>query len=354
MNNRLQEKIDEIKKTLKPEEFHSLLCFDQNPPKFEPEMPPAYQHDAANLLEIIKERESLVKDLPNILPSQTAQARKLVSEMDQEIEKIESELDKFYREHQQKAQFKQEVYEATILQDYITEEHFIRVKHLKPHIFERFKDYVYEGMTDEEIAEQEAIIAKREANELEAILAADTDEPEFNNPHLKRLSSFDLFAGKLLELSFTVFETDDYFKETYETIQKGKGNRIDYAHRMNSALPVYRRRLDETIRKIEPAVRRTTNHLQNYFNERRANGTFVEKPDVTRETLDKLFAELEKYRIETYIAYKHLQPKKFRAYHDIATKGYTPAELREFKAKVAKREAESLKIILKSVKNEIH
>lgn len=356
MNERLQQKIDEIKKNRKPEDFHPLLCFDAYPPKMEYDMPPDYQFRAKKLLEFIEQRDAAAAQMKNLSPSELFVVRATLNEMNRVLDDFEAKLEQSYLEYQKEGQLAQELYEATDLQDQMSEEHFIMVKHLKPQIFEKFKEYVFKHMTKEEIEEQLAIIARREAEELESILAADIQAPEFKNPHLKRLSPYDLFTREMNNLSMLTHHTDDFARELHAFINESHRTRFKLACRMNDSLPVLLRRLDETIRHIEPETRKAEDELKDYLDKNIDAGKFIkcENEEIDGEKANACFERLERYQIEVFIANKHLEPKMFPEYERIVTGFMSPEEKTEYYAQIAEVEEKSLKFILKAVANEIH
>lgn len=354
MNERLQKKIDEIKKTLKKDEFHSLLAFDCETRKFEIEVPAYYKKYTEQLLQLIKERDEGVKELKNVHPSQILPLRTVLKEMDAAIDNLETKLAEEYQKIEREQIEDQELYEVTYLQDQISEEFFIMVKHLKPHIFEKFKDYVFKGMTEDEITEQLEIIARREENELEDILAGEVESPEFVNPHLKRLSPYDLFLWQLNSIAYHGYKTDEVFRDAYEKIEDAKSRRFKMAARMNRALSIYRRRLDQEIRKLEPNIRKASHSIRKYFIENLDNGNFTTLEEVEDKEFDKRFDYLKQYQAEILVAEKHLKPETFADFEKRIKKSLTKKELKEIYRIASEFTEREIQVILKAVKNEIH
>lgn len=355
MNARLQEKIDEIKKDLRDEDdFHPLLCFDVHPRKFEVELSEDYQSGAETLLEFIKHRDFLVKEMPNFSFEDVTEARRTLKTLTKKIEKLETLLGKEYDALAKEQHKDQELYEATWLQDQISREHFIMVKHLKPHIFEEFKKWVFNAMTDEEIGEELKIIKQREETELEAILAADICEPEFVNPHIRRQSPYDLYNRYTLYLANEAYETDDHFKEIYATISNGEKKKKDYNGEMSKVLPIARHRLDTDIRRLEANIRKLCLHLCDYSREKVRIGKFKRRADADEKKIAGYNKSLQLWLIDIFVYTKHEKPHLLEGLQKLAFKNMTDEEIEDFNQKVAECEQKSLKWIIKSVADEIH
>lgn len=354
MNERLKKKIDDIKKNLGKNDFPSLLAFDTAPRKIEVELPPLYEQYSEQLLKLIELREKAVKDLKRIPPNQIAPLRAVMKQMDDTIEDLESKLAEQYQKAEREQLEKREIDEVTEYQDQISEELFIMVKHLKPHLFEKFKEYVFADMEEDEIAEQLEIIARREETELEDILAGDIQAPEFINPHIKRLSSYDLFTWELNHIAFHGFNTDKMFRDSYQAVEELKKLRMRLAMEMFRALPVLRRRIDERIRHLEAMIRLSSEGVQLYFIENRKNGKFTHAEKIEDKYYDERFETLDRYRAEIYIAEKHLKPETFPAYVEALKKEMSADEFNKLQTNAAAIDEKKIEIILEAVANEIH
>lgn len=355
MNARLQEKIDEIKKDLRDDsDYHPLLCFDAHPRKIEVELSSEYQEGMTVLLKFIEHRDFLAKELLNFSLEDITQARITLRTLTKKIEKLETLLENEYEELIKDQRRDQELYEATYLQDQISREHFIMVKHLKPHIFEEFKKWVFNFMTDEEIKEELKIIKDRERTELEAILAADICEPEFVNPHYRRQSSYDLYNRYTLYLANEAYETDDHFKEVYETIKIGEERKQEYIRQISKVLPTTRYRLDRDIRALEPKVRKLCRYLCDYSREKVRIGKFQRRKDANEKKIEEFTDYLRLWRIEIFVYTKHKRPDLFENLEQLILKEMSEEEIKEFYQKAAECEKKQLKIVVKAVENEIH
>lgn len=355
MNARLQEKIDEIKKDLRDDnDFHPLLCFDTHRKNFEIELPADYESGMETLLKYIEHRDFLVKELPNFSFEDITQARNTLNNLTRRIEKLETLLGNEYEEIVKDQRNNQELYEATWLQDQISREHFIMVKHLKPHIFEEFKKWVFRYMTDEEIKEELEIIKHREKTELEAILAADIREPEFINPHCRRQSPYDLYNRYTLYLANEAYETDEHFKEVYENIKTGEETKQRYMRHLSKVLPTARRRLDENIRSLEPKLRKLCLHLCEYSREKVRIGKFRRRADADEKKIADYTRSLQLWRIDIFVYTKHEKPHLLEDLKKHAFKDMTEEEIEEFYRNAAEREEKHLDQIIRAVKDEIH
>lgn len=355
MNALLQEKIDEIKKNLRDDDdFHPLLCFDANPKQFEIELPDDYQSGMETLLNFIKHRDFLAKELRNFSFEDLASARKTLNNLTRKIKKLENLLGKEYEQIVKDQRQDQELYEATELQDQISREHFIMVKHLKPHIFEEFKKWVFRHMTDEEIKEELEIIKQRERTELEAILAAEIREPEFINPHIRRQSPYDLYNRYTLYLANEAYETDDYFKEVYQTIETGEEAKQRFTMQMSDVLPIARRRLDESIRSLESRIRKLCRYLCDYSREKVRIGKFQSRADADEKKVEEYLRNIQRWRVDIFVYTKHEKPHLLEEFKKLAFKDMTEEEIEEFYQNVAECEEKQLHILIKAVRNEIH
>ncbi|HQU82234.1 MAG TPA: hypothetical protein PKY59_03875 [Pyrinomonadaceae bacterium] len=355
MGSRLQEKIDAIKKTLRDEnDFHPLLCFDEHPPQFEVELSDDYKSGMETLLQFIKHRDFLAKELANFSFEDITEARQTLKTLNKKIEKLETILGKEYDELVKDQRHKQELHEATWLQDQISREHFIMVKHLKPHIFEEFKKFVFNSMSDEEIIEELKIIKRLEKTKLEAILAADICEPEFVNPHIRRQSPYDLYNRYTLYLTDEAYETDDYFKQAYETIKNGEEAKRRFAMEISRVLPTARLRFDKEARSLEAKLRKLCRHLCDYSREKVRIGKFQERSDADEKKIADHIRYLELWRIDIFVYTKHKKPHLLEDLKKLAFRNKTEKEIEEFYEKAKECEEKGLEIIIRAVENEIH
>lgn len=355
MNSRLQAKIDEIKKNLRDDDdFHPLLCFDAHPKQFEIELSDDYQNGMEILLKFIEHRDFLLKQLPNFSFEDIPQARSALKDLTKKIDKLEVLLAKEYEEMVKDQRRDQEVYEATWPQNQISQEHFIMVKHLKPHIFEEFKKWVFNYMTDEEIKEELEIIKQREKTELAAILAADICEPEFVDSHIRRQSPYDLYSRYTLYLTDAAYETDDYFKKVYETIKTGEKAKQNFISHMSRVLPATRRRLDESIRSLEPKLRKLCVHLRDYSEEKIRIGKFETRTDADEKKIAGYNSFLRHCQVDIFAYTKHRNPHLLEDLTKLTVKDMTQEEIGKFYQEVSKCEETQLDIIIRAVENEIH
>lgn len=354
MNERLHKKIDEIKKNLRDDDFHPLLCFDAQLKPLEVELSADYKSGMETLLRFIEHRDFLAKELPNFSFEDITQARTTLSILTRKIDKLETLLGQEYEELVKDQRREQELYEATWLQDQISREHFIMVKHLKPHIFEEFKKWVFNSMTDEEIKEELKVIKHREQTELEAILAAEIREPEFVNPHYRRQSPYDLYNKYTLHFANEAYETDDHFKEIYETIKKGDEIKQRYMGQMSKVLPIARHRLDKDIRSLEPKLRKLCRYLCDYSREKVRIGSFQRRNDADEKKVAEHISFLQHCRIDIFAYTKRKKPYLFEDLQELALKDMTAEETEEFYQKVIECEEKQLNIIIRAVENELH
>ncbi len=354
MNARLQAKIDELRKEMEEaDDFHPLFCFDEYPREFEVELSKEYEDGTKNLLELIEHRDFLIKELPNFSFEDITQARITLRDLTRKIEKLETLLEKEYELLVNEQRHEHELYEATWLQDQISREHFIMVKHLKPDIFEDFKKWVFNHMTDEEIKEELKIIKHREKTELESILAADICEPEFVNPHYRRLSPYDLYNRYTLYFANEAYETDEYFKSVYETITNGEEAKRNFISHMSKVLPASRRRLDENVRSLDRKIRKLCLHLCEYSREKVRIGRFRKRADADQKKIEDYNRYLQLWRIDIFLYTKHKKPHLLEGFKELAFKDMTEEEIEEFYQKAAECEEKSLKLIIKAVEDEI-
>lgn len=355
MGSQLQEKIDAIKKTLRDDnDFHPLLCFDAHPPQFEVELSEDYESGMETLLKFIEHRDFLVKELSNFSLEEITEVRQTLNTLNKKIEKLETILEREYDELVKDQRHKQELHEATWLQDQISREHFIMVKHLKPHIFEEFKKFVFNPMRDEEIIEELKIIKQLEKTKLKAILAADICEPKFVNPHIRRQSPFDLYNRYTLYLTDETYETDDYFKQAYETIKNGEKAKRRFAMDMSRVLPAARLRLDKDARSLEVKLRKLCRHLCDYSREKVRIGKFQTRSDADEKKIREHTDFIEHCRIDIFVYTKHKKPHLLEDLKRLAFKDKTEKEIEEFYEKVNEYKEKELKIIIRAVENEIH
>jgi hypothetical protein len=321
--------------------------------KEEYEMPAAYQAQLKQLVEMIEARDRYAKIFPTLPPDVRREAKPPYDELCRSIENLEQKLADEYERFQEEQRREQELYELTYLQDTISEELFIRVKHRKPYLFRKFEEYATRDMTAEERAEHYEIIARREAEELEDILSGKISAPEYHNPFINLILPKDQIPDLLLDINLAAFETDDYYKENLKLLKTGEDARRNLALKATRALPVRRRNIEKTVRDLRINIRAGRQHLLNYFKENKENGKFIEieKPD--QQKLDELFKQLDAAHERLFIVIKHTQPERFEEFEKIAVSDYdTPEQLAAFYERIAVREAEELNALLKSIADE--
>jgi hypothetical protein len=196
--------------------------------KEEYEMPAHYHEYAQKLVELIEARDKFTRDLRAMTFEEYAKAKPLYDELDAGVEELEEKMSYEYEHYQEEKRREQELYEMTWLQDLISEELFIRVKHQRSHIFEKFTEYATKGMTDAEREEQYAIIAKREAEELDDILSGKTEAPEYKNLYIKYRLYDEWIAELLLQIIENAYRTDGYFSHSFEALERLDEIRRDF------------------------------------------------------------------------------------------------------------------------------
>jgi hypothetical protein len=321
--------------------------------KEEYEMPAEYQAQLKQLVEMIEARDEYAKKFSTLPPEVRREAKPHYDQLCRNIEDVEQKLADEYERFQEEQRREQELYELTYLQDTMSEELFITVKHKKPYIFRQFEEYATRGMLDEERAEQYEIIARREAEELEDILSGKISAPEYHSPFINLILPKDQIPDLLLDINLAAFETDDYYKENLELIKNAENTRRKLALRVSDAMPVRRRNLEKTVRDLRSNIRAGKQHLLEYFKENKEKGKFIEieKPD--QEKLDELFKELDAAHERLFIVIKHTQPERFEEFEKIAVSDYdTPEQLAAFYERIAEREQKELKALLRSIADE--
>jgi hypothetical protein len=321
--------------------------------KEEYEMPAGYQAQLKQLVEMIEARDEYAKSFSALPPDVRRAAQPHYDELCRSIEDLEQKMADEYERFQEEQRREQELYELTYLQETISEELFIRVKHRKPYLFKKFEEYATRGMTVEEREEQYEIIARREVEELEDILSGKISAPEYHNPFINLILPKDQIRDLLLDINLVAFETDDYYKENLELMKNAEQARRKLALRASDALPVRRRNLEKTVRDLRSNIRAGKQHLLDYFKENKENGKFIEieKPD--QEKLDELFKEVDAAHERLFIVIKHTQPERFEEFEKIAVSDYdTPEQIAAFYERIAEREQKQLKALLKSIADE--
>jgi hypothetical protein len=299
--------------------------------KEEYEMPAWYQDRLKQFVELLEARDSYKKSLSSLPPDDYAIALPAFQELDRAVESLEQKLADEYENFQEEQRRDQELYELTWLQEGISEELFIWVKHKKPYIFDKFVEYATDGMTAEELAEHSVIVAKREAEELTDILASRTPpESAYENLFLKHLLPDEWMPEQLLHIIYQAYETDDFFKKNLETLERGIDTKRGFIFHLNDALPVRRRNMEDESVALKKRLSEGSRFLLDYAENCRKSGKFVllENPD--GEKLDELFDWLEGNRVRKYVILKHTKPETLDEYLRIVTEDFTPEETADF------------------------
>lgn len=320
--------------------------------KEEYEMPAEYQEQLKQLLKLIEKRDEYTKMLPIVTAQERSQMKQALAELNRSIDKLEQGLADQYEPYQAEQRYEQELSEVKYLHDTMSEEHFITVKHKHPLVFKAFEKYAMRGMTDEERAEQYAVIARREAEELDDILSGKTAAPEYRNRFIKFILPRDEMDELLTEMQLVAYETDDYHQTTLQAVKNADQARRKLIFALNDSLPVRRRNLEKKIVELRDSIRVTRRHLQDYFTTNQASGKFVEIENPDQPRLDELFEQLRIAHERLFIVAKHTQPDKFAEFEKIAVDAYTPQEKAQFYERIAEREKKELQPLLRSLADE--
>ena len=321
--------------------------------KQEYEMPDWYQERLKQFVELLESRDELKRALPTLPPEAYMEAAPVFRELDQAVEILEDRLAVEYDNHQEEERRAQEVYELTWLQDSMSEELYIWVKHKKPYIFEEFEEYATSGMTDAERAAHQAIVARREAAELAAILASPTPPVvEFKNLYIKHLLPDEWMPEQLLHIILYAYETDDFFRDNLETWKRGIDTRRNYGFDMGNALPVRRRNMEDAAVDLRKELVAGGYFLLDYAEECRKNGKFVLSENPPVKEIDELFERLEENRARKCVVLNHTMPERLEEYIRCVTEDLTPAETAEFLKEVDESDEKKRRPLINSLEKE--
>jgi len=314
--------------------------------KEEYEMPQWYQDRLKQFVDLLESRDEYKKSLPNLPPDAYTEALPSFLELDHAVEMLEQRLADEYENYQEQQRRDQELYELTWLQDSMSEELFIWVKHKKPYIFEEFLEYATEGMTAEEIEEHNAIVAGRETNELDAILSSQTPPtPEYENLYIKHRLPDEWIAELLLQIADVAFRTDEFFEINFDALERLRETRHEFCFHVSRALPVRRRNMEEAILDTKKPLESGRRFLLDYTEEAIKSGKFKPLESGYTEYLDSYLEYLEKCLYWKHVIIKHTQPEKLEEYTRIVTEDLTLEETEAFfkrAAECAEKDSDNL------------
>lgn len=165
------------------------------------------------------------------------------------------------------------------------------------------------------------------------------------NPHLQ-------LKEAIFEISKYAYKTDEDFKEMEAKLENFKVLRdraitqlkfVSFRKRAKNKLQI-----DIFNKKIEELQLK----LQDYLNICLEENGKVEIKNPNQEKLDEAFAKAAVAHERIYLIYKYTKPHLLEDFTKIATDCYTPEEMEEFFARVAKREETELGEILAAVKDD--
>lgn len=351
MKNRLKKKL-KAKKILGNKGHTFVLPTSKpKPAKKVYEMPPEYQANLQKLAERIELRDLFVKDLAMMLPHERREAQQKLFKFNEAIEKLEQVLANEYDEYQEE-QFDIDVSALTNLEEGMSEEHFIRVKHLQPELFDEFERRVTEGMTDAERRVQYAIIARREAEELDAILSGELNAAPYENIFIKHRLPDNWMSELLLDIINGAYETDEFFDINYEALERASNMIFQFRFHVDDAMPVQRRNMEEAFIDLRRQFVAGAKFLLEHVEKCLANGDFLAKETVYVKGIEDDFATLARCREWKYVIIKHTEPEKLAEYTRIVTEDFSPEETAAFLKSVAECDEKDADSLLESLEYE--
>jgi hypothetical protein len=319
--------------------------------KEEYKMPADYQRQAEQMLELIEARDKYQQIMPTLPIEARREAKPHYDKLCRSVDELEEKMAYEYERYQEERRREQELCEVT-WREMMTEEHFIRVKHQRPHIFEEFAEQVTEGMTDAEREEHYRIIAKREADELEDILSGKTDAPEYENLYIKHRLPDAWAAELLLQITHDGFRTDRFFELNYDALERLENTRREYRFHLSDALPVRRRNMEEAILDMKKPLVAGWRFLLEYAEEKINSGKFKPLAEGYTQYLGDHIKSLENTVFWKYIIVKHTLPERLDEYIRIATEDFTTEEIEAFLKRAAECEEKDLDEMMHSLENE--
>lgn len=127
------------------------------------EMPAEYQKYLADYLQLTNDRERFSKELKAAPPDVQKQGYPVLQQLDDAIQRIESELAEEYDRIVAERKREEELENLFAQGDEAVEKLFIEVRDNTPHLFEEFKNAVTQNMSEEEEQEFYDRIAIRES-----------------------------------------------------------------------------------------------------------------------------------------------------------------------------------------------
>ena len=163
------------------------------------------------------------------------------------------------------------------------------------------------------------------------------------NPHLQLKEAVE-------EINKHAYEDDDEFIKKIESeLEKFKQLRESQVRMLKFTSPHHRAKKKFQLGVLDKQIEQAERKLRDYKRDFAYNGEKIEKENPDQEKLDAAFAKADVAHERIFILTKHTKPHLLEDLRKIAIDCYTPEELEEFYARIAKREAEELDEILASV-----
>lgn len=163
------------------------------------------------------------------------------------------------------------------------------------------------------------------------------------NPHLQLKEAVE-------EINKLAYEDDDEFIGKIEAeLEKLRQLRESQVRMLKFTSPHHRAKKKFQLGVLDKQIEQAERKLREYKRDFANNGEKVERKNPDQEKLDAAFAKAAEAQERIFVLTKHTAPHLLEGLTKIATDCYPPEEMEEFRARVAKREAEELDEILASV-----
>lgn len=313
------------------------------------EMPEDYKRNLEKFAEMLKQREEYTKIIPTLPEEDRRAAAPHIQKFDKSLDSMEKQLAEEYDTHQARGRDVDEKREALIEQ---MVKIFIVAKHrFEPEKFKEYEKHTTRNWDDEFKIFFYERVELRESYDLHNILAelrpkdgSPRYKPPMKMPHIQVKEAH-------YEINLLVYEQPEDFKEMLTEFEntllkqrKAAANRIKFANpRRHSLMKSKLAQLDQMIEEFKPKLWEFLNICL------KEDGKIeIENPD--QKKLDAAFEKAEVASERNFIMIKHTIPHLLEGYTEICLSVYDkPEEIAEFYERIAKREAEELDEILRSV-----
>ena len=311
------------------------------------EMPEDYKRGLEKYSEMLNDREKYARIIPTLPADLRREAAPLLKKLDGSLDAAEQKLAEQYDDHQARERDIDEKREAVW-------EGMERIFIIAKHRFPKDEFEAYEKKTTGKMdagfkREFYERIAIRESFDLHNILAAlrPKDGSRYTPPMQLPMRQL---KEATYEINLLIYEIPEDFREIQAEFEESLAIRRAAANRIKYAAPARRGKMRSDLAKLDAMLESAKVKLMEFLEICLNESGRVEVEVSDRKKVDAAFERAEIASDRNFILTKHTRPELIEGLTEINLSIYdTPEEIAGFYARIAKREAEELDEILRSV-----